>query len=80
MVIVTLLTLALTYPTISYVFRSDVFWLPGDNFDVYIKYWDVWYGRQFLTGQADRFYTDLMFYPKVCPSTTIHSLFRRSLW
>ena len=39
LVIVTLLTLALTYPAISYVFRSDVFWLPGDNFDVYIKYW-----------------------------------------
>ncbi len=60
---VSLLTLLVTYPTIGYVFRSDVFWLPGDNFDVFIKYWDVWYGRQFLTGQADRFYTDLMFYP-----------------
>lgn len=64
LVIVTLLTLVVTYPTISYVLRPDVFWLPGDNFDVFIKYWDVWYGRQFLTGQADRFYTDLMFYPK----------------
>ncbi len=64
LVIVTLLTLVMTFPTIIYVFRTDVFWLPGDNFDVFIKYWDVWYGRQFLTGQADRFYTDLMFYPK----------------
>ncbi len=64
LVIVTLLTLALTYPAIRYVLRSDVFWLPGENYDVFIKYWDVWYGGQFLTGQADRFYTDLMFYPK----------------
>ena len=31
------------------------------NYDVYIKYWDVWYGGQFLAGKADRFYTDLMF-------------------
>ena len=64
LVIVTLLTLVVTYPTISYVLNPDIFWLPGENFDVFIKYWDVWYGRQFLTGQADRFYTDLMFYPK----------------
>ena len=63
LVIVAILTLVMTYPTISYVFRTDVLWLPGNNFDAYIKYWDVWYGRQFLTGQADRFYTDLMFYP-----------------
>lgn len=61
---VTVLTLLLTWPAIVYVFRFDVFWLPGDNFDVYIKYWDVWYGGKLLAGQADRFYTDLMFYPR----------------
>jgi hypothetical protein len=64
LVVVTLLTLAVTYPTISYILRTDVFWLPGDDYDVFIKYWDVWYGGQFLRSQADRFFTDLMFYPK----------------
>ena len=64
-VIVTLLTLVMTFPTIIYVFRTDVFWLPtGDSHDVYIKLWDIWYSEQFLTGQADRFYTDLMFHPE----------------
>ena len=63
-VVVTLLTLVMTFPTIVNVFRTDVFWLPtGDSHDVYIKFWDIWYSEQFLTGQADRFYTDLMFYP-----------------
>ena len=63
-VVVTLLTLVMTFPTIVNVFRTDVFWLPtGDSHDVYVKMWDVWYGEQFLTGRADRFYTDLMFYP-----------------
>lgn len=63
-VISTLLTLVMTFPTIVYVFRADVFWLPtGDSHDVYIKLWDIWYGEQFMTGQADRFFTDLMFYP-----------------
>ena len=64
-VVVTLLTLVMTFPTIVYVFRTDVFWLPtGDSHDVYIKLWDIWYGGQFLTGQADRLYTDLMFHPE----------------
>ena len=64
-IVVSLLTLATTFPTIVYVFNTDVFWHPaGSHRDVYIKLWDVWYGKQFLTGQADRFYTDLIFYPE----------------
>ena len=64
-IIATLLTLVLTFPTIVYVFRTDVFWHPGgDNPDVFIMFWDIWYGRQILTGQADRYYTDLIFYPE----------------
>ena len=64
-IVATLLTLVLTFPTFVYIFRTDVFWLPtGDSLDVYIKLWDIWYGKLLLTGQADRFYTDLMFYPE----------------
>ena len=54
----------MTFPTIVYVFRTDVFWLPDDDFDVFIEFWDIWYGRKFLTGQADRFHTNLIFYPE----------------
>ncbi len=62
-VVVTLLTLVMTFPTIVYIFRTDVFWLPtGDSHDVYIKLWNIWYSEQFLTGHADRFHTDLMFH------------------
>ena len=64
-VVVTLLTLVMTYPTIEYVFRTDVFWLPtGHHKDAFIKLWDVWYGKLVLTGQADPFFTDALFYPK----------------
>jgi len=63
-IVVTLLTLVMTFPTIVYVFNTDVFWHPGAaHRDTYMKFWDVWYGKLFLTGQADPFYTDLMFYP-----------------
>ena len=63
-IVVTLLTLAMTFPTIVYVLRTDVFWLPGGaHADAYIKFWDAWYGKLLLSGQADRFFTNLMHYP-----------------
>ena len=64
-IVVTLLTLVTTFPTIMYVFRSDVFWHPaGTERDVYIKFWDIWYVKQVLAGQADASHTNLMFYPE----------------
>ena len=64
-VVTTVLTLVMTFPTILYVFRTDVFWHPASgSHDVHIKFWDIWYGRQILTGQADRFFTKLLFYPE----------------
>ncbi len=65
LVIVTLLTLVMTFPTILYVFRTDVFWLPvGGDGDALTEIWDTWYGNLFLSGQADRFFTDRIFYPR----------------
>ena len=64
-IVVALLTLVMTFPTIIYVFRTDTIWHPaGGSYDVHIKFWDVWYGGQFLSGQADPLYTDLIFYPE----------------
>ncbi|MDE2636258.1 MAG: hypothetical protein OXI30_07815 [Chloroflexota bacterium] len=72
--VATLLTLVMTFPTIVYVFLTDVFWLPtGDSHDVYMLMWDVWYGEQYLTGRADRYYTDLLFYPEGLSLRNHHS-------
>ena len=68
LIVVTLLTLVMTFPTIIYAFKTDIFWQPaGSSNDVYIKFWDIWYGKQFLTGQANPFYTDLIFHPEGLP-------------
>ena len=57
-------TLIMTFPMVDYVFQHDIFWLPtGDERDIFIKIWDIWYGGLVLTGQADLFYTDRIFYP-----------------
>ena len=62
--VVTLLTLVMTFPTIVYVFRTDVFWLPtGNSHDVFIKIWDSWYLKQILVGEANLYFTDKMFFP-----------------
>ena len=67
-VLVTILTLVMTFPTILYVFRTDVFWLPaGQDGDALTEIWDVWYGKLFLSGQADRFFTNRIFYPTGVP-------------
>ena len=63
--VVTLLTLVMTWPTIVYVFRTDVFWLPtGESTDLFIHLWDAWYWERILAGLAARTYTDIIFYPE----------------
>ena len=64
-VVTTVLTLVMTFPTIVYVFRTDVFWHPaGSSFDVFIHIWDVWYGSKLAAGQADLYHTNVIFYPE----------------
>ena len=64
-VIITLLTLVMTYPTIAYVFRTDVFWHPaGESHDIFIMFWDYWFGMRVLAGEVDRWFTDLIYYPE----------------
>lgn len=64
-IVVPLLTLVITYPTILYLFNTEVRWHPaGAHLDSNIEYWDTWYGGKVLAGQADRYYTNLMFYPE----------------
>ena len=64
-VVITVLIVVMTFPTIAYVFNTDEFWIPEKtNRDVLIQFWDIWYGKRVLSGQADRYFTDLVFYPE----------------
>ena len=54
----------MTYPTIAYVFNTEVFWLPIDSADIWIEFWNAWYGKLILAGEADPFFTKLSFYPR----------------
>lgn len=63
--ILALLVVVMTFPTIFHVFSAEVFWLPtGDHSDTWMKFWDAWYGWRVLAGEADIRHTDLIFYPR----------------
>ena len=63
-IVISLLLLVMTFPTIILMFKTDAFALPtGDSYDIFIHIWDVWYWKQLLSGLADRAYTNIMFYP-----------------
>lgn len=63
-VVVSALLVVMTYPTIVYVFNTEVFWLPIDSGDIWIEFWNAWHGKQILAGKADYLFTDLLFYPQ----------------
>ncbi|MDE2776683.1 MAG: hypothetical protein OXI77_12135 [Chloroflexota bacterium] len=64
-IIVAILIVVMTFPTIVYVFNTEVAWLPtGNHHDTWMKVWDAWYGKRILDGKADYYYTDLLFYPR----------------
>ena len=61
--VVGVLLVVMTYPTIIYVFNTEVFWLPIDSGDIWIEFWNAWYGKRILAGEASPAFTDLSFYP-----------------
>ena len=63
-VIVPLLIIVMTWPTIVHVFDASVFWVSRRDIDVNMLFWDAWYFKLLVTGQADFYYTDLLFHPQ----------------
>ncbi len=63
LVIVSVLLVLMTWPTIVYVFDTETFWLPTNGRDVYSNIWDAWHGRSVFAGEALPYFTDMLFYP-----------------
>ncbi|MCY4064257.1 MAG: hypothetical protein OXG53_17940, partial [Chloroflexi bacterium] len=65
LLIVPLIIIVMTWPTLRYVFDSNTLWLPSDDIDLRLKFWDAWhFGSQVFAGKADFYYTNYLFYPK----------------
>ena len=61
--ILPLLIILMTWPAFVELFNTDSFWLVQRNSDAYMLFWDAWYLKLWLGGQADFYYTDLLFHP-----------------
>ena len=62
-VVVGLLLIVMTWPTIVYVFDTETFWLPTSGQDVFLNIWNAWHGRSVFAGEASPYFTDMLFYP-----------------
>ena len=56
-----LLIILMTWPTFFQIFKTDSFWLARQNIDSNMLFWDAWYLKLLLGGQADFYYTDSAF-------------------
>ncbi|MCY3781280.1 MAG: hypothetical protein OXG78_13285 [Chloroflexi bacterium] len=64
LIIMPLIIIVMTWPTIIRVFDREGFWLAQHNIDSNMLFWDAWYFERLITGRADYFFTDLLFYPE----------------
>ena len=62
-IIIPLLIIVMTWPTFVHLFDSDGFWLSTRDIDSNMLFWDAWYLKLLINGQADFYYTDLLFHP-----------------
>ena len=60
-IIVPLLIMVMTWPTFIRFFEPTT---PPTTPDMAMKFWDAWYGKLVIGGQAEYYFTDRLFYPK----------------
>ncbi|MDE2775954.1 MAG: hypothetical protein OXI77_08455 [Chloroflexota bacterium] len=63
LIIMPLLIIAMTWPTLALVVDANTIAFPTRSADVFQKLWDVWHGRQFLAGHTGFYHSDALFYP-----------------
>lgn len=56
--------LVMTQPAGELLLEAGSFREPAGPSDIYMKYWDAWYGKEVLAGRADFFHTDKLFSPQ----------------
>ena len=55
---------AMTTPTLHLALDTSTYRLHTGPTDIFMKYWDAWYGGEMLAGRADFYHTDLLFHPE----------------
>ena len=63
LIIVPLVVIVTTWPTFPRIFDPDEFWLHASHNDTWFRIWDSWHIERVLAGQADLYFTDLLYHP-----------------
>ena len=63
LLIVPLVVIVMTWPTVARIFDGDEFWLHVAHRDKWLRFWDAWHLGRVLAGQAEHYYTDSLFHP-----------------
>ena len=63
MVAAPLAIIVMTHPTLHLALDTGAYRLHTGPTDIFMKYWDAWYGEEMLAGRADFYHTDLLFFP-----------------
>ena len=64
LVVAPIAILVMTWPTVDIARDLGTFRAPTGPSDIFMKYWDAWYGEELLAGRADFFHSDLLFHPQ----------------
>ena len=72
LLIVPLVIIVMTWPTIARVFDSDGYWFHTGYWDHWLRIWDAWHIERVLAGQAELFYTDSIFHPSGVSLAFVH--------
>ena len=62
-IIVPALIVVMTWPVTEVVLDADTPLRMAARGDVFMKFWDAWYGLRMLSGQEQFYHTELLFYP-----------------
>lgn len=62
--IVPLVVLVMTWPTVARMFDGDEFWLHGGTPDRWLDFWNARHVERVLAGQADYYFSDAIFHPQ----------------
>ena len=64
LLIVPLVVIVMTWPTLPELFNGDEYWLHTAGSDPVTRIWDAWHIGKVLSGQAELWYTYDMFHPR----------------
>lgn len=62
-IVISILSVVMTYPTIQFILDDTTIRVPSD-IDIYMKFWDAWYLDELLEGRQDFYFASNLFFPE----------------